>query len=118
MLRLTLKRGAFGYFLITFDTSTIPFPDLLSNYNFQWSARRTLSQPTKDIFLDSTVVPNQFVIQSSSSVLLITQPSDTLNLMPGAYFWEFQLQLATGAVTSFLSPPTEYGDLILLERVT
>ena len=118
MLRLTLKRGAYGYFLVTFDTSSIPASSSLSDYNFLWSAKRTLSQPTKDIFLDSTVVPNQFVIQSSSSVLLVTIPGDTINLLPGSYFWEFQLQLASGAVTSILSPPTEYGDIILLERIT
>ena len=118
LLRIELKRGAYGYFNITFDTRSMPPSSSLADYNFQWTAKRTLTQPSPDIFLDSRIVPGQFLIQSSQSVLLVTTPQNTINLSSGAYYWEFHLFKDSNVVADLLSPATKYGDMILLERIS
>jgi hypothetical protein len=117
MYRITTKRGNYEYALIDFNLSGMSGSGSVANFNYQFCAKRTLSQPNNDIFLDSIIQPDQFVIQSISSVLLILKPTDTYDLLPGSYFWEFNLQLKTGSVLEYTSPPTSYGDLIILEKL-
>ena len=117
LLRLAVKKGAYGYFNITFDTYSIPTSKKLSDYSFRWGLQRTLTQSEPNLILDSDVVPDQFAIQSSQSVLLTTIPDNTVNLIPGAYYWEFLLYESNNPSADLLSPPVSYGDLILLESI-
>ena len=116
MYRITTKRGSYEYAIITFDLSGMGGSGSIADFNYQFAAKRTLSQPTNDIFLDSIFKPSQFVVQTANSVELILQPTDTYNLLPGTYFWEMNLQLKSGSILQYVSPPTSYGDLIILEK--
>jgi hypothetical protein len=116
MPRLTLKKDTYGSLPVTFDTTTLPSGSSIYNYGFQLTVRRTLSTPTPDLFLDSNTVPSQFSIQSSTSILVTTLPTDTSLLQSGTYYWE--CQLSSGSAPFIIFPATSYGDLIILDKIT
>ena len=117
MYRITVKQGNFEYALINFNLSGMAGNGNIGDFSYKFAAKRTLSQPGYDISLDSVNNPTQFITQSVSSLMVVLTPDNTVNLLPGAYFWEMQLQYLSGSMPIYISPPTQYGDLIVLEAI-
>ena len=120
MDRLTVKKGAYGYFLMTLNMSGMPNVNTVAgDYLYTFTAKRTLTQPSPDISLDSTIVPEQFSIKDDNNVLVTLLPANTLNILAGAYSWELKLTAKNiDPATIYITPGTKYGDLLILEKLT
>ena len=111
--RFKLKKGAQEDLTVTFDTTNLPSGSL-TNLTILWYVKRTLSQPSIDIFKTSTSGSISVIDPIIGTTLIHMVQNDTLGLVPGDYIWGFKLYDAGKNVVA-LSPDQSNGDLILLD---
>jgi hypothetical protein len=112
-VRYKVKRGAQENLAFTFDVTNLPSGSL-ANLTIEWYVKRTLSQPTIDLF--KTSVSGSIVVTNSSlgtGYIALVQ-NDTINKVPGDYLWGFKLYDSSKTVVA-LSPDQSNGDLVLLD---
>ena len=111
--RFKIKRGAQENLSVTFDTTNLPSGSL-SNLTIEWYVKRTLSQPTVNIFKTSASGSIVVVDPLTGTSYISMVQSDTIGLLPGDYIWGFKLYDASKTVVA-LSPDQSNGDLIILD---
>jgi len=115
-LRLFNKTGKRTEYTIEVDNTYLP-SESLAGLSLYWSCRRTITATTDSIALNSILNPSQvYINNASSSIKVILEPQDTINLYPGAYYWEINIHsIYTGLDISY--PTIAYGDIIFQRSV-
>jgi hypothetical protein len=107
-----VKQSAVVSFDVQLDVSQLPSASIVG-FDFDLRVKRTLSQPGYDIYHTTGSVVSVVDFQT---INVAFQPSDTVLLQPGDYYWESRLFSAAQGVDT-RTPYSVYGELFLLQSL-